>query len=157
MSMTSGSRKDTINAQVFAEQMESSHVIHPHSGSSQKEIMLCKIDKFQNPREIRFRTKRVETTHEGSQGPHQDVSLDNCWMWPGNLKDQDGDDGKKPGQTLGAHRDQVACEGRLKIHLCTEVSVSSNKSLILLGASISLASGQRQIRLKIRLKAPSGH
>lgn len=106
--MASGSRRDTINAQVFAEQMKSSRVIHPHSGSSQGEIMLCKIDKFQNPREIRFRTTTVETTHEGSQGPHQDVSLDNSWMWPGNLKVQDGDDGKKPGQTLGAHRDQVA-------------------------------------------------
>lgn len=43
--------------------------------------------------------------------PHQETGLNNSWMWPGDLKVQDG---KKPGQTLSAHRDPMACEGMLK-------------------------------------------
>lgn len=46
--------------------------------------------------------------------PCQDAGLDNSWMWPGNLKVKDGDDAKKPSQTLSAHRDQFSHEGRMK-------------------------------------------
>lgn len=160
--MTSGPRKDTTNAWVFAEWMESSCVTYPHSGSSQREVMLCKTDRFQNPYEIQFTTKTVETTHGQKMRVTKCHIRRQAWIipgcGPGTLKSKVGRSQARPSVHTGTRWPVKACwRVGSQVKQCPEVSVIFNKSLNLPVALISLVSGQRQIRLKIRLKDPSRH
>lgn len=53
------------------------------SGSSQREIMFGKIDKFQNPHEIQFSIKTVETTYEQKMRVAKCHVRTQAWIIPG--------------------------------------------------------------------------